>query len=99
MAGKTTNARAKAVYNTHMSEGKKSENSVLRHVPSVDQLLHTEVAHQLGKSLGLKRVTAIARTVTAEIRLLIRHLLLSHHLLKKAPVLRALLSFSCIVYS
>jgi L-seryl-tRNA(Ser) seleniumtransferase len=72
MAGKTTNARAKAVYNTHMSEGKKSENSVLRHVPSVDQLLHTEVAHQLGKSLGLKRVTALARTVTAEIRSLIR---------------------------
>jgi L-seryl-tRNA(Ser) seleniumtransferase len=73
MAGKTTNARANAVYNTRMSEGKKSANSALRHVPSVDQLLRTEVAHELGKSIGLKRVTAIARTVTAEIRSLIRN--------------------------
>jgi L-seryl-tRNA(Ser) seleniumtransferase len=73
MAGKTTNARANAVYNTPMSQGKKSEISALRHVPSVDQLLRTEVARQLTVSLGLKRVTAIARTVTAELRSLIRH--------------------------
>jgi hypothetical protein len=76
MAGKTTNARANAVYNTRMSEGKKSEISeisALRHVPSVDQLLRTEVARLLIVSLGLKRVTAIARTVTTELRSLIRN--------------------------
>jgi L-seryl-tRNA(Ser) seleniumtransferase len=56
-----------------MSEGKKSEISALRHVPSVDQLLRTDVARQLRDSIGLKRVTAIARTVTAEIRSLIRN--------------------------
>lgn len=55
-----------------MSEGKKSEISALRHVPSVDQLLRTDMARQLRESIGLKRVTAIARTVTAEIRSLIR---------------------------
>ena len=55
-----------------MSEGKKTEISALRHVPSVDQLLRTEVARRLRDSIGLKRVTAIARTVTAEIRSLIR---------------------------
>ena len=73
MAGKTTNARANAVYHTRMSEGKKSANSALRHVPSVDQLLRTEVARLLTVSLGLKRVTAIARTVTTELRSLIRN--------------------------
>jgi L-seryl-tRNA(Ser) seleniumtransferase len=76
MASKTTNARANAVYNTRMSEGKKSEISeisALRHVPSVDQLLRTEVARLLIVSLGLKRVTAIARTVTTELRSLIRN--------------------------
>lgn len=51
-----------------MDEGKKSAISALRHVPSVDQLLRTEVARQLKETIGLKRVTAIARTVTAELR-------------------------------
>src|SRR5687767_10501795 len=72
MAGNTTNARANAVYNTRMSEGKKTEISALRNVPSVDQLLRTEVARQLRDLIGLKRATAIARTVTAELRSLIR---------------------------
>lgn len=67
------NARANAVYNTRMSEGKKSANSALRHVPSVDQLLRTEVARELTVSIGLKRVTAIARTVTNDIRSSIRN--------------------------
>lgn len=64
--------RVKAVYNAGMAERKKIENSDLRHVPSVDQLLHTDVARQLRESIGLKRVTAIARTVTSEIRSSIR---------------------------
>ena len=47
-------------------------NSNLRYVPSVDQLLRTEVARKLREVIGLKRVTAIARSVTAEIRSSIR---------------------------
>lgn len=56
-----------------MSEGKKSANPTLRQVPSVDQLLRTELARQLRVSIGLKRVTAIARRVAAELRSLIQN--------------------------
>lgn len=49
----------------------KPENS-LRYVPSVDQLLRTEAAHELRGLVGIKRLTNIARSVTAEIRTLIR---------------------------
>lgn len=55
-----------------MAEGKKMPNSKLRNVPSVDQLLRTDVAQRLRESVGLKRVTAIARAVTTEIRSSIR---------------------------
>ena len=55
-----------------MSEGKKMPNSKLRNVPSVDQLLRTDVAQRLRKTVGLKRVTAIARTVANDIRSSIR---------------------------
>jgi L-seryl-tRNA(Ser) seleniumtransferase len=48
------------------------ENS-LRHVPSVDQLLRTEAARELRGLVGTKRLTNIARSVTAEIRSLIRN--------------------------
>ena len=48
------------------------ENS-LRHVPSVDQLLRTEAARELRGLVGTKRLTNIARSVTAEIRKLIRN--------------------------
>jgi L-seryl-tRNA(Ser) seleniumtransferase len=37
-------------------------------VPSVDQLLRTETAHELRDLVGIKRLTNIARAVTAEIR-------------------------------
>jgi L-seryl-tRNA(Ser) seleniumtransferase len=47
------------------------ENS-LRHVPSVDQLLRTEAARELRGLVGIKRLTNIARAVTAEIRSSIR---------------------------
>jgi len=50
-----------------MAEGNKT-TSHLRHVPSVDQLLRTDVARELRESIGLKRVTAIARTVANDIR-------------------------------
>src|ERR1044072_2169340 len=55
-----------------MAEGKKMPNSNLRYGPSVDQLLRTEVARKLREVIGLKRVTAIARSVTGEIRSSIR---------------------------
>jgi L-seryl-tRNA(Ser) seleniumtransferase len=55
-----------------MAERKKIEISPLRHVPSVDQLLRTDVARRLRESIGVKRVTAIARSVTTEIRSSIR---------------------------
>lgn len=47
-------------------------NSNLRHVPSVDQLLRTDAASQLRATIGLKRLTAIARAVTSELRASIR---------------------------
>ena len=55
-----------------MSQSTKSGDPRLRLVPSVDQLLRTDVAGELTSTVGLKRLTALARTVTAEIRELIR---------------------------
>ncbi|HXQ72878.1 MAG TPA: L-seryl-tRNA(Sec) selenium transferase, partial [Pyrinomonadaceae bacterium] len=55
-----------------MAKRKESAPSNLRHVPSVDQLLRTDVARRLSESIGLKRVTAIARSVATEIRSSIR---------------------------
>lgn len=51
-----------------MSETKNSGDPRLRLVPSVDQLLRTETAAKLREVIGLKRVTALARLVTAELR-------------------------------
>ena len=58
-----------------MAERNKTTSN-LRHVPSVDQLLRTDVARELREAIGLKRVTAIARSVTTEIRSAIRQNLL-----------------------
>jgi L-seryl-tRNA(Ser) seleniumtransferase len=55
-----------------MSEPKKTTRDNLRHVPSVDQLLRTEAARDLRDLVGIKRLTSIARAVTAEIRSLVR---------------------------
>jgi L-seryl-tRNA(Ser) seleniumtransferase len=46
--------------------------SNLRHVPSVDQLLRTDEALRLRDSVGIRRLTAIARAVTSELRSSIR---------------------------
>ena len=46
--------------------------SDLRHIPSVDQLLRTDEARELRESIGIKRLTAIARSVTSELRSSIR---------------------------
>lgn len=45
----------------------------LRDVPSVDALLRTDVARELRDLIGLRRLTNIARSVTAEIRDLVRN--------------------------
>jgi L-seryl-tRNA(Ser) seleniumtransferase len=47
-------------------------NPNLRHVPSVDQLLRTDAARELREVVGLRRLTNIARAVTAEIRSMVR---------------------------
>ena len=51
-----------------MSSAKKSGDPRLRLVPSVDELLRTESAVKLRSDLGIKRVTALARLVTGELR-------------------------------
>jgi L-seryl-tRNA(Ser) seleniumtransferase len=45
-----------------------SKDSTLRAIPSVDQLLRTEEGSLLRSSVGLPRLTAIAREVTEEMR-------------------------------
>ncbi len=51
---------------------KPEKHANLRHVPSVDQLLRTDAARELRELVGLRRLTTIARSVTAEIRALVR---------------------------
>lgn len=55
-----------------MAGQEKSKRATLRDVPSVDQLLRTEAARELRDLVGIRRLTNIARSVTAEIRTLIR---------------------------
>lgn len=55
-----------------MSKPQKVEASLLRMIPSVDQLLRTDEALALRDSIGIRRLTAIARLVTAEIRSLVQ---------------------------
>jgi len=55
-----------------MPESKKVGDPRLRLVPSIDQLLRSNEAVKLQATLGLKRVTALARSVTAEIRTAVR---------------------------
>jgi L-seryl-tRNA(Ser) seleniumtransferase len=51
-----------------MAKTKNSGDPGLRMIPSVDQLLKTEVAVELRANIGVRRVTALARLVTAELR-------------------------------
>jgi L-seryl-tRNA(Ser) seleniumtransferase len=51
-----------------MADEEKSKRATLRDVPSVDQLLRTDEARELRDLVGIRRLTNIARTVTAEIR-------------------------------
>jgi L-seryl-tRNA(Ser) seleniumtransferase len=47
-------------------------NDNLRHVPSVDQLLRTDVARELRERVGTRRATNIARSAIAEVRTMVR---------------------------
>ncbi|HEY6803842.1 MAG TPA: L-seryl-tRNA(Sec) selenium transferase [Pyrinomonadaceae bacterium] len=51
-----------------MPQVTKPGDARLRLVPSVDQLLRTEAAVELSAVIGMRRLTALARVVTAEIR-------------------------------
>lgn len=51
-----------------MPEQENSKHATLRDVPSVDQLLRTEAGRELRDLVGIRRLTNIARAVTAEIR-------------------------------
>src|SRR5689334_17627985 len=51
-----------------MADQEKTKRATLRDVPSVDQLLRTETARELRAVVGVRRLTNIARAVTAEIR-------------------------------
>ena len=56
-----------------MSKPEKMAPVKLRHVPSVDHLLRTDAAQELRELVGIRRLTNIARSVTVEIRTLIRN--------------------------
>lgn len=51
-----------------MTNPSASKTSALRNIPSVDQLLRTETATELRRSVGANRLTAIARQVIEELR-------------------------------
>jgi len=56
-----------------MPEQEKRKRATLRDVPSVDQLLRTDAVRELRDVVGIRRLTNIARSVTAEIRLMIQN--------------------------
>ena len=56
-----------------MADQEKSHRATLRDVPSVDQLLRTDAARELRELVGIRRLTNIARSVTAELRSLIQN--------------------------
>ena len=56
------------IRNHAMANPTVAKSSTLRAIPSVDQLLRTGVAVQLRSSVGLQRLTEIARQVTEEMR-------------------------------
>ena len=60
------------ILNTLNPMAKPEKQASLRHVPSVDQLLRSDAARELREVVGLRRLTNIARSVTAEIRALVR---------------------------
>ncbi len=62
----------KANTSVSTNKTKTTGDAKLRLVPSVDQLLRTHEAQQLREIIGVKRLTALARTVTHEFRTLLQ---------------------------
>lgn len=56
-----------------MPEPDNNKRATLRDVPSIDALLRTDAARELRELVGLRRLTNIARSVTSEIRDLVRN--------------------------
>src|SRR5215213_8671138 len=56
-----------------MAKPGKTSHGALRYVPSVDQLLRTEAARELRGLVGIRKLTNIARSITAEIRTLVQN--------------------------
>jgi L-seryl-tRNA(Ser) seleniumtransferase len=56
-----------------MQDQEENKRASLRDVPSIDALLRTAAARELRDVVGLRRLTGIARAVTAEIRTLVRN--------------------------
>jgi L-seryl-tRNA(Ser) seleniumtransferase len=56
-----------------MADQEKNKRASLRDVPSIDSLLRTDAARELRELVGVRRLTNIARSVTAEIRALVRN--------------------------
>ena len=54
------------------SNSDKVRQTSLRHLPSVDQLLRTDVARELRSVVGTRKLTNVARSVIAEIRSQVR---------------------------
>lgn len=52
-----------------MSESINAKSSVLRALPSVDELLRSKEAQLLRRCVGTQRMTTLARSITAELRL------------------------------
>jgi L-seryl-tRNA(Ser) seleniumtransferase len=52
-----------------MSDSSNSKSSVLRALPSVDELLRSTAAQTLREAVGARRLTSLARSVTADLRL------------------------------
>jgi len=55
-----------------MPDQEKNNRPSLRNVPSVDALLRTDAARELRELVGTRKLTNIARSVTAELRSLLR---------------------------
>lgn len=55
-----------------MSRQTKAANPVLRRIPSIDEILRSKTALALNKSVSMRQLSGLARTVVAEIRALVR---------------------------
>ena len=70
-----------------MPDQASAKTTALRELPSVDQLLKTDVAQRLRERTGAERLTAIAREVTDELRSELREATGKNHLMSRDDLL------------